>query len=232
MDPTASIALWSGLFLGTHIVVSSSLVRPRLIAAIGEQPYRGVYSLISFATFIPMLIVFAYHKHAGPMLWNFRDLEPVRGMAQLLMLLALIFLVAGLINPSPALVSMSGPPTPRPPRAMLKITRHPSFIAFILFGFAHLLMNGWLGDIFFFGCFPALGIIGGIHQDQRKIRELGDSYRQFVAQTSFFPGAALASGRQHWSRADTPWTAILLGIGLTIVIVIFHPIMFGGMPLR
>src|ERR1700683_4895425 len=128
MDPTASIALWSGLFLGTHVIISSSVIRPGLIDAIGEQPYRGLYSLISFATFIPLLIVFAHHKHAGPMLWNFRDVAPIRSLSRLLMLAALIFIVAGLINPSPALVSMSGPPTPRPPRGILKVTRHPSFV--------------------------------------------------------------------------------------------------------
>ena len=77
------------------------------------------------------------------------------------------------------------------PRGLLKITRHPSFVAFSLFGIAHMLMNGWAGDVIFFGMFPALGIIGGMHQDQRKIRELGDRYRDFVAKTSFVPFAAL-----------------------------------------
>jgi uncharacterized membrane protein len=42
-----------------------------------------------------------------------------------------------------------------------KVTRHPSFIAFAIFGFAHMLMNGWAGDILFFGSFPALSILGG-----------------------------------------------------------------------
>ena len=33
-----------------------------------------------------------------------------------------------------------------------------------------------------------------MHQDTRKIRELGNSYREFVVKTSFVPFVALLSG--------------------------------------
>ena len=92
-------------------------------------------------------------------------------------------------------------------------------------------MNGWMGDVIFFGTFPALGIIGGMHQDSRKIRELGERYRQFKAKTSFVPFAALINGRQQWTSADMPWAAIGEGAVLTIAIVALHPIIFGGHPL-
>ena len=74
-----------------------------------------------------------------------------------------------------------------------------------------MLMNGWAGDVIFFGMFPALGILGGMHQDARKIRELGDRYREFVAKTSFVPFAALLSGRARWTSDDMPWAAIGAG---------------------
>ena len=229
MNPAVAIAFWAVLFVGSHLVISSDRVRPWLIGRIGEQPYRGIYSLVAFATFIPLVMTFARHKHAGPLVWYLRNVEPIRWLVWILMLAALIFLVASLLSPSPAIVGMS---SARPPRAILKVTRHPNFVAFALFGFAHMLMNGWIGDLVFFGCFPALGILGGIHQDRRKIRELGDTYRKFLAETSFFPGTALFGGRQQWSSADTPWAAIVIGSLATIVIVIFHPIFFGGLPLR
>jgi uncharacterized membrane protein len=104
-------------------------------------------------------------------------------------------------------------------------------MGFILFGIAHMLMNGWAGDVIFFGMFPALGILGGMHQDRRKIRELGDSYREFLAKTSFVPFAALLSARVRWSRDDMPWAAIGAGVVLTAAIVALHPIIFGGNPL-
>jgi uncharacterized membrane protein len=85
--------------------------------------------------------------------------------------------------------------------------------------------------VIFFGTFPVLGIVGGAIQDSRKLREIGDSYRKFMSETSFFPGAALISGRQRWTAADTPWTGILVGIALAIVTVVLHPWLFGGQPL-
>ena len=71
--------------------------------------------MAAFATFIPLAVTFARHKHAGPLLWYLRDVEPVRWLAWILMLAALIFLVAGFVSPSPAAVGMS---SLRPPRAM------------------------------------------------------------------------------------------------------------------
>jgi uncharacterized membrane protein len=229
MDATVWIALWAVSFLVSHLVISSSAVRARLISAVGEQPYRGIYSLVAAATLGPLIYEFARNKHAGPLLWYLRAVAPVRLLAWVLMLTALILFVGSFINPNPA--GMGAPGGTKEPRGILKITRHPSFVAFSLFGIAHMLMNGWAGDVIFFGMFPALGILGGMHQDQRKIRELGESYREFVEKTSFVPFAALLSGRVRWSSTDIPWAAIGAGVVLTVAIIALHPMMFGGNPL-
>lgn len=229
MDATVWIALWAALFLGTHFAISSATVRPRLISAVGDRRYPGIYSLVAFATLGPLIYEFAYHKHAGPMLWYLRANTPLRWLAWLLMFLALILFVASLLNPNPgglAATAIAGEP-----RGVLKITRHPGFVAFSLFGLAHILMNGWAGDVIFFGMFPALGILGGMHQDARKIRDLGERYREFKAKTSFVPFAALISGCQRWNSGDMPWGAIGAGTVLTIAIVALHPTIFGGHPL-
>lgn len=229
MGATVWIGLWAVLFLASHLIISSSAVRFRLISAVGEQPYRGIYSLIAFATLGPLIYEFARNKHAGPLLWALRAVPPIRGLAWLLMLTALILFAGSFITPNPG--TMGAPGGGNEPRGLLKITRHPSFVGFCLFGIAHMLMNGRAGDVIFFGMFPALGIIGGMHQDRRKIRALGDRYREFVAKTSFVPFAALIGGRVRWTGDDMPWTAIALGIVLAVAIVALHPIIFGGHPL-
>jgi uncharacterized membrane protein len=229
MNATVWIALWAFSFLASHLIISSAPVRARLISAVGEQPYRGIYSIVAAATLGPMIYEFARNKHAGPILWYLRAVAPIRWFAWILMLAALILFVGSFINPNPG--GMGAPGGAKEPHGILKITRHPSFVAFSLFGIAHILMNGWAGDVIFFGLFPALGIIGGMHQDQRKIRELGESYREFVAKTSFVPFAALLSGRVRWTSADMPWAAIGGGAVLTIAIVALHPMIFGGNPM-
>jgi uncharacterized membrane protein len=196
---------------------------------VGEQRYRGIYSLVAFVTFVPLVTAFARHKHAGPMLWYLRNFEAIRIVSWLLMFFALILFIASFVSPNPGAIGASG--RPGVVSGMLKLTRHPSFVALSTFGLAHMLMNGWLGDVLFFATFPALGILGGIHQDRRKIRELGEQYRALIEQTSFFPAAALWSGRQNWTNSDMPWAAIGIGAALTIVIVMIHPMAFGGSPL-
>ena len=230
MDATGWIALWAALFLGTHLAIASQYARPRLLAALGEQSYRAVYSLVAFATLGPLIYVFARHKHAGPLLWYLRDVAPMRWLAWLLMLVSLVMFVASLLNPSP--VSMGAQADRFSAHGILKVTRHPGFVAFSLFGIAHLLMNGWAGDMIFFGLFPVIGVIGAIHQDSRKVRELGERYRTFCGQTSMIPMRALLDGRQHWTAADMPWAAIVGGVALTVAVVFLHPTIFGGRPLE
>lgn len=228
MNPAAVIGLWAVLFVATHLIISATPIRPALVKRIGEQPYRGLYSLVAFATFIPLVIAFARHKHAGPMLWYVRNDVPVRWLAWLLMLFALILFVGSFINPNPGAI---GAPGEARIRGILKITRHPSFVAIALFVIAHLLMNGWTGDVLFFGSIGVLAIFGGMHQDGRKLNELGASYRALLDQTSFFPGAALVSGRARWETSDIPWPALGLGTAATVAIVMLHPMLFGGRPL-
>src|SRR5579885_948543 len=150
MGPEAVIGSWAALFVVSHLILSSGRMRPRLVQRMGEQGFRGLYSIVAFGTLGPLIFEFAHHKHAGTMLWYLRGDPAVRWLAWLMMLAALIFFAGGFITPNPG--TIGAPPTEQA-RGLLKITRHPSFVGFILFGAAHLLMNGWTGDVPFFGAF-------------------------------------------------------------------------------
>src|SRR5436309_584543 len=109
MEPVDWIGIWAALFLVTHLGMTTESIRPRLVNALGEQPYLGVYSAISFATFIPLVVEFARHKHAGATLWYLRDVGPVRLLAIVMMMAALLIIVVGFANPSPATVGAATP---------------------------------------------------------------------------------------------------------------------------
>src|SRR5579875_966731 len=229
MGAVEIIALWAALFIGSHFFLSFGPVRSAITGAIGEQAFRVFYSLIALGTFIPLVVVFARNKHAGPMLWNLRDVAPLRWLVWLMMLAATVIFVASFITPNPATIGV--PTGDGTTRGILKLTRHPAFVAFSLFGFAHMLMNGWIGDIAFFATFPLLGLVGAWHQDRRKLREGGERYCRFFDQTSLMPGVALLSGRQRLSAGDFPWLTTAIGIAAFLALVALHHRLFGGYPL-
>jgi uncharacterized membrane protein len=221
MSPTARIVLlWLG-FAGSHIVLSSLAVRRRIIARIGEAPFQGLYSLVAFAFFVPLVVTFFRHKHAGQWLWLVERGPALRWFVYCGMGLAFVLLVASLVRPSPAGI-VPGDPTPR---GVYRITRHPLIMAIVLFGALHLLPNGSSADIAFFGGFVAFGLIGAWHQDRRKLALAVPGFRAFYEGTPFVPftGRETLRGLRELSPA-----IIVAGIAVAAVVRHFHAAWFGG----
>ena len=226
MDAAAAIAGFWIAFAGSHVWLSSASLRPRLVARLGPGGFQGAYSLIALATFVPLVWIYAEHKHAGPLLWTTLGPASVaRPVNHVLMALAVIFFVASLLPAStaPSAMQARGPATVH---GVVRITRHPMLAAFGIFGVAHLLVNGSLGDCCFFGGFPLFTWIGGRHQDSRKLREV-PGYDRIVAETSILPFAAILAGCQRLVVGELPLAALALGLVLTVVLRVFHHSLFG-----
>ena len=213
------ILLWLG-FAGSHLTLSSLPVRRGLVARIGENAFRGLYSLVAFAFFIPLVWTYFAHKHAGPWLWTVPLGTPLRWTIYAGMGLAFVLIVAALVRPSPAAV-VPGNPTPR---GAFRITRHPLMMGIALFGLLHLVPNGSTADVAFFGGFPLFAVVGAAHQDRRKLAT-DPRFRRFYDETPFLP----FTGRSAWQgvRELVP-TAAGLGILLAAIVRYFHGSWFGG----
>ncbi|HKA55081.1 MAG TPA: NnrU family protein [Candidatus Binatia bacterium] len=222
------LLLWWVLFAGTHVVLSSSLVRPKLIAAVGERPFLGLYSLVAFATLIPLCWSYARHKHADPLLWRTFGGPALyllaRDLNLILMALAFVLLVHGLVSRPPSAMMTSGTPTAC---GITRITRHPTFAAIFLFGVAHCLVNGSLSDLIFFGGFAVFSWLGARHQDTRKVAAI-PGYAEFQDATSFLPFAAVMQGKQPLSLGELRWQVTLLALVLFYLVRAYHPSLFGG----
>lgn len=70
MSPALWITFWLVMFAGTHWALSSLAVRGRFVSVMGAKGFLGFYSLVAFATFIPLLSVYFDNRHAGGLLWN------------------------------------------------------------------------------------------------------------------------------------------------------------------
>ncbi len=211
--------LW-GAFAATHIGLSSAALRPRLIARLGPLQFQGLYSLVALALFVPLCWIYFTNQHAGPQLWYFGQLEPLRWLSYAGMALALALLVGGVLTPSPAGMI----PARGEPRGALRITRHPIFMAAGLFGLLHLAVaNVNAAELAFFAGFPLFALLGCHHQDLR-MRAASPEYSSFCAQSPFLPFAAAGSAR---GLVEMP-IALASGAGLALFLRIYHAGWFGG----
>jgi uncharacterized membrane protein len=224
MSPTLTIVLLWLAFAVSHIALSSLRVRPRVVRALGERGFAGAYSLIALATFVPLVWVYFGNKHSGPMLWFVPMTPPLEALVTLVMGVAVVILVAGIVTPSPAsVVTPAGKPIEI--KGVHFITRHAVFMAAGLFGLVHLIPNGFASDIAFFAGFPIFALIGGLHQDQRKLMTDPGRYPEFHAATPLIPftGKRTLRGLRELSPL-----AVLLGIGLAVILRYFHAQWFGA----
>ena len=126
--------------------------RARLAGKIGEMPYKGLYSLVSIAGFI--LIIVGWKGADQSVLY----VTPVwtRHITYLLVLIAFIFLAAAYL---PAGKIAAG-------------AKHPMLAGVKLWAFGHLLVNGEVRSVILFGAFLAYGVI-----DRIAVKKRGDMGR-------------------------------------------------------
>ena len=121
-------------FLIAHFVTSTPL-RAKLVGAIGEWPYRGLYSLVAFITLGWM--IWAYAGAPREPLWS-----GIREIPRILMPVAFVLLACGFWR-NPTLVGADKLlKSEDPARGIIRITRHPIMWAFMLWAAAHIIARG------------------------------------------------------------------------------------------
>ena len=215
-DATVVAVFWL-LFAASHMLLSSRMFRPRLVARLGEKRFLGAYSLVSVVFFVPLVYYYMTHRHAGPQLWAPPGSGAVEFLLTLVNVAGFVLLVAGVMTPSPA--SVTGAPREEP-AGVQRITRHPVFMGIGLWGLAHLVWNGYASDIAFFGGIAAFALIGSWHQDRRKLADGDAQFERFHAGTSFVPFTGRGTLR---GLMELPPLAVIIGVALALVARYLHP---------
>ena len=227
MAPELQILMWWLLFGATHVLGSSVPVRTALIGKMGLRGFKGLYSLVSFATFIPLVYVFFTHKGAGAML--FRPSAAMMHVTEFFVVLAFIVFAQAAVTPNPMSTAAEMSDTfSRRPRGIQRITRHPANLAFTLFAVGHMFSNPYVGDWVFFGGFVVFGIVSTMHQDRRTLASGRPEVAQFQSETSQLPFVAVFSGKQRLALMEYNKGALVAGIALAGVLWYVHPVIFGG----
>lgn len=225
MDPMVMLVVAVAVFLATHWV-SSTPLRPGLVAMLGENIYLGLYSLVSLAALGWM--IWAYTR-APTVRWWVGDEFKV--WAVVLMPVSLVFIVAGGLTKNPSAVRQEGLlRSLGEPRGILRVTRHPIQWGIALWALLHLIARGDAASVVFFGGFALLSILGTILIDARKDRAIGVDWQRFASVTSNFPFAAIVQGRNRLRFDEIGWKKVLIGLALYLVLVFLHPSLFGARP--
>lgn len=130
------------IFLGIHLLPTSPVIRDGLAARLGANAYKAVFSLLSLAGLVG--IVLGYHKmqlNPGKNPVLFDPPEWTRHIAMALMLPSMILLVAANI-----------------PSRIRSAVRHPMLMAIKLWALAHLIANGDVASLLLFGSFLAYAV--------------------------------------------------------------------------
>ena len=150
--------------------------------AVGEGPFRGIYSLVSIITFVLMIYFYRAIGRELP-LWDSSELGWI--IATLVMWFASILFVGSFIK-NPALVGAGAAPTAGP-TGVMRITRHPMMWSFALWAAVHLMIIGTPKAIVLDGAVIILALGGAIGQDRKKARLMGDDWHEWTAHTAFVP---------------------------------------------
>ena len=217
MTPTAMLVLATAAFLATHFV-SATPLRPALVHAMGEWPYRGLYSLVALVTLGWM--IWAYPAAPREALFpGFREISHV------LMPLAFVFLACG-FSRNPTIVGADKLlKSEDPARGVIRITRHPIMWAFMLWAAAHIVAVPSARALIFFGAMLLLAAIGTLFMDARK--RANPDWARFAAVTSHVPFQAVVEKRNRIVWREIGWLRPLLGLIAFVLLFFVHPWLFG-----
>ncbi|MGA7538966.1 MAG: NnrU family protein [Steroidobacteraceae bacterium] len=184
-------------FLLIHFGVSGTRLRDALTARLGEQPYRGLFSLATLAGLA--WVIYAYRR--APLLPTWGFLPGLRPAAYVLVLIAFLFAVIGILTPSPTKVGMESKLDPEAARGMVRITRHPFLWGVGLWAATHLIVNGDVASLILFGTLLVLAIGGTASIDAKRRRKFPERWPKFAQVTSSVPFAAIARGANRLAPA-------------------------------
>jgi uncharacterized membrane protein len=208
-----SLVIATAAFLATHFI-SSTPLRAKLVSAMGEWPYRGLYSLAAFATLAWMIWAYATAEHDH--LWTGPRTPPY-----VVMPFAFVLLACGYWR-NPTMVGADKLlKSKEPARGMIRITRHPIMWAIMLWAASHIVARGDLKAVVFFGGFLALAALGTVLVDARKRSD--PDWARFAAVTSNVPFVAIAQGRNRIAWGEIGWLRPAIGLLAFVALLYFHP---------
>jgi len=115
-------------------------------------------------------------------------------------------------------------------RGVMRITRHPFLWGVALWAGVHLIVNGTLAAVLFFGSMLLTALVGTRDIDRKRSRQYPEAWARYTAVTSNVPFAAVLSRRNRIVLREM-LAPIVAGLLLTALLLLFHARLFRVSPL-
>ena len=212
-----SLFLAALFFLLIHLGVAGTRLRDRVVGAVGLRGYMVAFSIASVAGIAWLIGAYRAAPYAETWGW----LEWWKPVMIALMLPAFLLFVIGLTTPNPTAVGQENLVS-RPAEGIVRVTRHPFLTGAALWAGLHLVGNGDLASLLFFGAFFITATVGTVSIDAKRRRTLGaPAWAAFAGQTSILPFAAIAQGRNTLRLGELGWWRPAAGL-------LAYALMLGG----
>lgn len=217
MQAELPLLLATVAFVASHFALSSRWLRPRLLARLGDGPFRLIYGVVALASLAWMVAAF----RAAPFIPLWQGHAALRWIAVLAMPVPLIFLVGSLTPANPTLfVHTNGFKETSP--GIFAITRHPMMWGIALASALHILATGDGAALILFGGMIVLALGGTLAIDARKRQNDPEGWAKLVAVTSNLPFRS----RSRPSLTGLIWP-IAGGLAAYVLLLIFHRALIG-----
>lgn len=215
------LALMSLVWIGLHLGVAGTRLRAALVARTGEKGFRGLFSLASVATIAFLAMAWRTAPHTP--LWTMPNAADAA--ITILMLPAFLLFAASVATPNPTAVA--GRLGEAGPCGIQRITRHPMLWAFAIWAALHILANGDLAALLFFGAFLVTTLAGMPSIDAKLAQRDPALWARLAPTTSILPFGAVLAGRNHLAWGEIPMLAWILGPIAWAALILLHPWLFG-----
>jgi uncharacterized membrane protein len=216
MNSLVWLTLAAVTFVGSHLLLSHPLRAP-LVARLRDGGFLGLYSGVAAAA-ITWLALAYRATPAGAPLWIVTNGLWV--LVSLVMLAASILFVGSLIG-NPALPNPGAPGSaPSAAKGVFAITRHPMNWSFALWAGSHIAVFPTSANLILCGAIAFLALTGSALQDRKKEALQPDRWRNWESKTSFWPFAAIISGRAR--LAGFGWIVPTAGVVLWLAATWAH----------
>ncbi len=245
------------VWLGIHIGLAGTPLREWLVGRIGEVPFRSLFSILSLGAIV--FLVRSWSATPITLVWYAPGWLHWVLVAVMLPAFVLFVASLARRNPTlmpmgmpigtpmaapvgvaatlPAGVPWRGPATAaartavtQPPRGIQRITRHPMLWSFVIWASVHIVGNGDIAAIVFFGTFLVTALAGMPSIDAKLARRDPALWQALSAATSIVPFTAIAQGRNRFVPREIGWSVLLISVVAWVAVLFLHPWVFGVAP--